>query len=41
MVAPFLLEFTYQAMANDLLPIEDGKKFSFVLGIPMLRDDLQ
>ncbi|KAF8817446.1 Sec1-like snare protein [Phlegmacium glaucopus] len=29
MVAPFLHEFTYQAMANDLLPIEDGTKYSY------------
>ncbi|KAG6866598.1 hypothetical protein C0991_002088 [Blastosporella zonata] len=29
MVAPFLHEFTYQAMANDLLPI-DGTKYTFV-----------
>jgi hypothetical protein len=31
MTAPFLHEFTYQAMANDLLPIHDGKKFTYVL----------
>lgn len=30
MTAPFLHEFTYQAMANDLLPIDDGKKFTCV-----------
>ncbi|KAI0079338.1 Sec1-like protein [Panus rudis PR-1116 ss-1] len=28
-VAPFLHEFTYQAMANDLLPIEDGTKYTY------------
>lgn len=30
MAAPFLHEFTYQAMANDLLPIQDGTKYTFV-----------
>ncbi|KAJ7509807.1 Sec1-like protein [Mycena galericulata] len=29
MIAPFLHEFTYQAMANDLLPIEDGTKYTY------------
>ncbi|KAE9398544.1 Sec1-like snare protein [Gymnopus androsaceus JB14] len=29
MMAPFLHEFTYQAMANDLLPIEDGTKYTY------------
>ncbi|GLB41838.1 putative STXBP unc-18 SEC1 family protein [Lyophyllum shimeji] len=29
MVAPFIHEFTYQAMANDLLPIENGTKYTY------------
>ena len=29
-VAPLIHEFTYQAMCNDLLPIEDGTKYTYV-----------
>lgn len=29
MAAPFIHEFTYQAMANDLLPIRHGQKFRY------------
>ncbi|KAL7409093.1 Sec1-like protein [Mrakia frigida] len=28
-VAPFLHEFTYQAMVNDLLPVDDGKTYKY------------
>jgi syntaxin-binding protein 1 len=29
MITPFVHEFTYQAMANDLLPIDDGTKYTY------------
>jgi syntaxin-binding protein 1 len=29
-VAPLIHEFTYQAMCNDLLPIQDGTKYTYV-----------
>ena len=29
-LAPFIHEFTYQAMANDLLPIDEGTKYTYV-----------
>lgn len=29
-VAPLIHDFTYQAMCNDLLPIEDGTKYTYV-----------
>ena len=35
MMAPFVHEFTYQAMANDLLPIEDGTKYTSALAIDL------
>lgn len=29
-LTPFIHEFTYQAMANDLLPIDEGTKYAYV-----------
>lgn len=29
-IAPFVHEFTYQAMVNDVLPIEDGTRYKYV-----------
>lgn len=29
-LTPFIHEFTYQAMANDLLPIDEGTKYTYV-----------
>lgn len=31
MMAPLVHEFTYQAMANDVLPIVNGTRYTFVL----------
>jgi syntaxin-binding protein 1 len=30
-VAPFLHEFTYQAMIHDLLPLDEGPTYRYVL----------
>ena len=30
-ISPFVHEFTYQAMANDLLRIEDGTTYTYVV----------
>lgn len=35
MLAPFIHEFTYQAMANDLLPIIDGTKYTLAIPIAL------
>ena len=34
-IAPFVHEFTYQAMVNDVLPIEDGSKYKCVPLLPI------
>ena len=44
MNAPFLHEFTYQAMVNDLLPLENGQKYSYAFtgpdGSPQTKDTI-
>ncbi|KAF2238911.1 Sec1-like protein [Viridothelium virens] len=39
--APFLHEFTYQAMAHDLLPIKDGEKVTYRTMLDEGRPDAQ